>query len=219
MYYVDGDGTCATAGTRDRIMAVAKDFFFQHGFKYVSVDDICLAAHVKKGSFYHFFPAKEDLLLAVMTQDRDEWMGKMELIFSPTLPPLTRMAALARGIYLKQKRYLDTYGMVVGLPYVTLGSEAASLFVRICKQSESQCGLMETYFIHTLEDAQRQNLVPAGLDVVIRARQMLRFMMGVLTDCRLQNELDTMENDLREYFSLCFNNTPLPPAPEFADTL
>ena len=52
--------------TRDRILTTARCLFHARGYNDVGVNDICAEARVVKGSFYHFFPTKEDLLHAVL---------------------------------------------------------------------------------------------------------------------------------------------------------
>ena len=52
--------------TRDRILAAARELFATKGFGSTSVADILHTADVNAGSLYHFFPGKQDVLLAVL---------------------------------------------------------------------------------------------------------------------------------------------------------
>lgn len=51
--------------TRERLLKSAKSLFLLNGLHPVTVDDICLAAGVSKGGFYHHFPNKECVFLSV----------------------------------------------------------------------------------------------------------------------------------------------------------
>jgi len=51
--------------TRGRLLKAAKALFLLRGLAAVTVDDICLAAGVSKGGFYHHFPDKESAFLVV----------------------------------------------------------------------------------------------------------------------------------------------------------
>lgn len=53
---------------RDRILQAATDLIHDRGYAAVSVSDICSAAGLKKGSFYHFFPSKLELVLETIDQ-------------------------------------------------------------------------------------------------------------------------------------------------------
>jgi AcrR family transcriptional regulator len=52
--------------TRERIVYAALRLFAQKGYASTSVADILQAADVNAGSLYHFFPGKQDVLLAVL---------------------------------------------------------------------------------------------------------------------------------------------------------
>jgi TetR/AcrR family transcriptional repressor of nem operon len=58
-------------GTRERLIATAVQLFWQKGYGATSVADILQAADAKSGSLYHFFPGKQDLLLAVDARYRE----------------------------------------------------------------------------------------------------------------------------------------------------
>ena len=51
--------------TRSRILAAAEQSFAEHGYDVTSVDSICHAAGVSKGAFYHHFPSKGSVFVAV----------------------------------------------------------------------------------------------------------------------------------------------------------
>jgi AcrR family transcriptional regulator len=50
---------------RERLLKAARILFLLWGLDAVTVDDICLAASVSKGGFYHHFRNKEDVFLLV----------------------------------------------------------------------------------------------------------------------------------------------------------
>ncbi len=51
---------------RDRILHAAVKLIHDRGYASVSVSDICTQAGLKKGSFYHFFPSKLELVLETL---------------------------------------------------------------------------------------------------------------------------------------------------------
>ena len=52
--------------SRDRLVSAATELFLGGSFHNVGIAEICDAAKVNKGTFYHFFPSKIDLLLEVI---------------------------------------------------------------------------------------------------------------------------------------------------------
>lgn len=52
--------------TRERIVMAAMDLFWEKGYGSTSISDILKKAGANSGSLYHFFPAKQDVLTAVL---------------------------------------------------------------------------------------------------------------------------------------------------------
>lgn len=57
--------------TREKILSVAARLFGKYGFHKTTMDEIARTAHKAKGSVYYYFKSKEDLFLAVVTQEID----------------------------------------------------------------------------------------------------------------------------------------------------
>jgi AcrR family transcriptional regulator len=81
--------------TRERLIATAMQLFWQKGYGATSVADILQSADAKSGSLYHFFPGKQDLLLAVLARYRD---GLRPMLLDPAWArepdPIARVFAL-----------------------------------------------------------------------------------------------------------------------------
>ena len=48
---------------KKKLLDTAIELFLEHGYEQVSVDMICKACNVTKGSFYHYYPTKDSLLV------------------------------------------------------------------------------------------------------------------------------------------------------------
>ncbi len=57
--------------TRGRIIHAAMELFWLKGYGSTSIADILSRSQVNSGSLYHFFPGKQDLLIAVLEAYRD----------------------------------------------------------------------------------------------------------------------------------------------------
>jgi AcrR family transcriptional regulator len=60
--------------TRNQIKSAAVDNFCRSGYDGASVAEICSQAGVSKGAFYHHFPSKQDLFLAIM----EDWLKDLD---------------------------------------------------------------------------------------------------------------------------------------------
>jgi len=64
--------------TRQRIVLAAMHLFWEKGYGSTSVSDILKSADINSGSLYHYFPGKQDVLLAVL-EDYQNGLGNMLL--------------------------------------------------------------------------------------------------------------------------------------------
>ena len=81
--------------TRQRIVEAASELFWLKGYGSTSVADILSRSQVNSGSLYHFFPGKQDLLIAVLEAYRDG-IGPMllEPAWAGVSDPVERVFAL-----------------------------------------------------------------------------------------------------------------------------
>lgn len=84
--------------TRQAIVVAARAVFERLGFIDARVADIAREAGVAHGTFYLYFPSKEDALQAVVTEVMDEVEAEATKLRAPTGPsPLGAIAAMNRS--------------------------------------------------------------------------------------------------------------------------
>lgn len=88
--------------TRSRILQAARDCFGRLGYDATGVAEICAAAGVTKGAFYHHFPSKHAAFLELL----QEWLADLDTQFAAirsgaaNVPQaFVRMAAMAPAIF------------------------------------------------------------------------------------------------------------------------
>ncbi|MDO8107074.1 helix-turn-helix domain-containing protein [Isoptericola sp. b441] len=65
------------ARTRERLMDAAFEVFGEQGLAATSVEQIAERAGFTRGAFYSNFSSKEELLLALMARDKDQWLTSL----------------------------------------------------------------------------------------------------------------------------------------------
>ncbi len=85
---------------RDRILEAATDLFYGQGIRGIGVDLIIARAKVAKASFYKYFPAKDDLVVAFLQEQDLAWRAWIKesterLSPDPAGRPLALFDALA----------------------------------------------------------------------------------------------------------------------------
>ncbi|HEY7596718.1 MAG TPA: TetR/AcrR family transcriptional regulator [Actinophytocola sp.] len=108
--------------TRDRIVRSAARLFLTRSYQSVGIADLCTAADVRKGSFYHFFPSKADLAKAVV----DLHAGELERRLAADGSPAERLFAVADAVTQIQTGFEKRFGRVVGCPFGNLAAELST---------------------------------------------------------------------------------------------
>lgn len=84
--------------TRSSILAAAEQSFAERGYDVTSVDSICRAAGVSKGAFYHHFPSKGSVFVALL----NAWLADLDhqfaLMQSGGASVPQQVAAMAAGV-------------------------------------------------------------------------------------------------------------------------
>jgi AcrR family transcriptional regulator len=101
--------------TRDRLIVTAMQLFWEKGYGSTSVADVLQMAKVNSGSLYHFFPGKQDLLLAVLEAYRG---GIGEMLLAPAwkgvADPIDKIFALLARYRQSVVQTCCVYGCPIG---------------------------------------------------------------------------------------------------------
>ena len=73
------------------IKDAAKDLFWKHGLKRVSIEEICQKAGASKMTFYKFFPNKTELAKTIFTDVVESGQTRFQEILKSDKPPSTKV--------------------------------------------------------------------------------------------------------------------------------
>src|SRR4030043_966501 len=76
------------------LLKTAQDLFWKHGFRRVSVEEICRKAGVSKMTFYRFFPNKLELAKTVFDRVTEEGLEQFRNIMAENTTPSEKMKKL-----------------------------------------------------------------------------------------------------------------------------
>jgi len=80
--------------TREHLVKTATELFLGKGYGSVGTSRICQSAGVNKGTFYHFFPSKSDLLIAAIGEYATSFNDAFEEIVQSDRPASKKLIAL-----------------------------------------------------------------------------------------------------------------------------
>jgi TetR/AcrR family transcriptional repressor of nem operon len=178
--------------TRQRILATARDLIHARSYTDVGVAEICERAGVRKGSFYHFFPSKRDLTLAVLDVNLAQTKERLlDRAFDPAIPPLERLDRLATLSYDLQRERAALAGHVLGCPVGNLATELATQDEAIRLATARAFARLQGLLRDTLAEATAAGAL-SGIDVDATAQAMVAYFEGVLMLAKTENNLDVI---------------------------
>lgn len=70
--------------TRDRILQVASELFYQEGIRKIGIKEICEKSGISKPTLYHYFSSKDALIGAYLEALDGKTYGSMKAVFERT---------------------------------------------------------------------------------------------------------------------------------------
>lgn len=183
---------------RARLITSGSNLFRERGFSAVGVAQLCEAAGVNKGSFYHFFPSKRELLLEVIDRAWDETGMLSSWEETPPTRPIDELRQYLQELFAQHFADRESSGRVRGVLLASvaleLGSHDQVVADRIGGLLDREVGAFAILLARaealgevTLENPHRS------------ARTMVACLQGLLMLAKVKNDLQVLpssEGDL-----------------------
>ncbi|MGZ8281775.1 MAG: TetR/AcrR family transcriptional regulator [Allosphingosinicella sp.] len=170
--------------TRARIIEAAMELFWSKGYGSTSIADILGRAGINSGSLYHYFPGKQDVLVAVLEAYRDG-IGPMLLdaVWAGIDDPIDRIFALLAK-YRELIVITDClYGCPIGSLALELHEPDPIVRERLVENFDGW-----TDAVRTCLEAARERL-PAEADLQALAEFVLTVMEGGVMQARTHRDV------------------------------
>jgi AcrR family transcriptional regulator len=186
--------------TRERILEAARFLFWEKGYTATGMAEILERAQANAGSFYHFFPGKESLLLAVLETYLD---GLEPVVLRPAFArrrdPIERIFAILAGY---RERLISTgcrYGCPLGRLALEIEAENLPAHDLIARNFAAWVAAVRG----CLESAKHR--LPPRTDLDALATLVLTTMEGGVMQSRSHRRIEPFDQSvaqLRRYLSL-----------------
>jgi TetR/AcrR family transcriptional repressor of nem operon len=174
-----------------RLMDAVLELIWTGSYGTTTIDQICEKAGVKKGSFYYFFKSKADVAVAALEVASREKRGELDAMFSPTVPPLERIRQYCEFSHKTQVKMQQKCGFVLGCPLCTLGAEVSTQEQELRSKIQELLEHKAKYLETAIRDAHAAGLVHAP-DAAAKSRVVWAYIEGLLTQARIQNNVDVL---------------------------
>ena len=179
-----------TSDARERLIRSAIELIHARSYADVGVNELCEHAGVKKGSFYHFFPSKSDLMVAALDEVSGWYIRDIyRPAFAPDLPPLERIQRLFQMLFEYHSSMAQAAGRMEGCHAGNLAMEMSTQdeVIRHKVLSIFEGGV--SLFEGALRDAVDSGDLPE-IDVSLAALALQAYLEGVLLMAKTWNDPD-----------------------------
>jgi TetR/AcrR family transcriptional repressor of uid operon len=169
---------------QDFVLRAAEACFARRGFHATSMKEICAEAHMSPGALYRYFPAKDDIVAALIEADRSRWAAAMD-----ALPAnLGLMAALYQ---LAEMGLADLQNEASSSIWVETCAEAARS-PKVARTMADFYSEFETRLAALVEAAQRKREIASTDKPLPIARLIVAAFDGLLLRRCFDPDLDTV---------------------------
>ncbi|MEU3132960.1 TetR/AcrR family transcriptional regulator [Streptomyces sp. NPDC007027] len=184
-----------TSTARERLLDATGELMQHRGYSSLGVAEICAAAEVKKGSFYHFFTSKQDLTLQAVNAYWEGQRGAWALALDGPDPALVRLRRLLEGMAQVQRHRKETCGTVdgclLGNLTLELSTQEPDVRARLEEIFDEQTALIGA----VLGQAADEGGIPRKHAEQSVARAVIAHLEGLVLFAKLKNDpavLDTL---------------------------
>ncbi|GAB4493655.1 MAG: TetR/AcrR family transcriptional regulator [Anaerolineales bacterium] len=168
--------------TRAHILQAALRRFASVGYSAASVDDICAAAGVSKGAFYHHFPSKQALFLELLNEWLDTIDAGLAMARKETIPEtLLAFTEMLPAIFAAADGRLPMF-----LEFWLQASRDKAVWQATIAPYERY----QQYFTLLVEQGQAEGSFRADLDAPSVAKAIVGLAVGLLLQGLLTSETD-----------------------------
>ena len=184
--------------TRERIVEAARQLFFDQGYTATGIAQILKASEANSGSLYHFFPTKEDLLVAVL----EKYKAMLDPVvlapaFERVSDPVERLFAVLDGY----RRLMQATDFRLGCPIGNLALEVSNSHIQVRRLIVENFDAWAAAICRLIKEASGR--MPPEVDPLHLAKHVLATMEGSVMLARAYRDFEPFDQavaHLRDYF-------------------
>ena len=186
---------------RHQILAAADNLFRDRGFSAVGVAEICSAAEVNKGSFYHFFESKQALLLEGIEASWDETGMLASWETTPPVSPVEQLRQFLQELFAIHYADKESHGSVRGSLLSNISHEIAASDTEITEKLTELFNRQTSAFEVLLTVALNRGEVSVG-NPRGTAEALVGCLHGLIMLAKVKNDLSVLPQSEAEIFRL-----------------
>lgn len=182
-----------TSDARERLIESGGSLMHQRGYTAVGVSEVCAHAGVNKGSFYYFFPSKQELAKAVIDDYWQQYSSLLDALVSGEGSALQRIRSFFEMSYQSQLESKESCGSVLGCPFGNFALEMSTQDEVIREEVRRHFDRYASQFEAVLNEAIDAGDLPAQ-DAAKSARSILALLQGGLMMAKMNNDPEALHD-------------------------
>ncbi len=176
---------------KQQIERKAKELFWKHGFKKVTIEEICKKAIVSRKTFYTFYENKSALVIFLLEQIIEEMMTEYKRIINSELPFSEKIEQMLTLKYESSKSFSMEFVDDFFHP------DAEDILAIYTKITQELMSMIHSFFI----DAQKNNEINPDLDIKF-VMLMMQKMLDITSQpdvMKLFPDTETMTRQISQF--------------------
>lgn len=175
------------SSARENLVTAAKELIYESSYAGAGVQAICERAGVRKGSFYHFFPHKEDLALAAIDEFAADHRARFDGIMRAEGTLTDRLRRWFEAAYAAQDGEKARSGHVRGCPLGNLALERSAQDEAIRERLNTVFKSWRGALAGVIQEAMNRGEIPAG-DPEVAAEALIAYQEGAVLLAKTHND-------------------------------
>lgn len=181
---------------KDEVVAIAMEYFWEHGYDNSSLDDLLKAMNIKKSSFYQTFKSKEELFSLTLDVYRKKLSAQM-LELKNRIGPKNSLLALSENTI----KELKETGKVRGCLIINSGKECYNRYMNLSHQVSLDFNSMKNLISSFVKEAQERGEISKIKNADAIAGRYLNTLNGLTVTIQAgasQSMIDDVVESLKE---------------------
>lgn len=181
--------------TKERLLDAAEHLMLAKGFSATTVEDICDAAELTKGSFFHYFESKDELGKMVLERYCQRSAQTQQSSCANEPDPLKRVYSVVDFMIEKAKECESPRGCLLG----TFAQELSDTHPEIRRVCAKAFGAWVEALAKDLEEAKARYAPTATFDSKSLAEHFITVLEGAQILSKTQQDAGVIEKSLKHF--------------------
>jgi AcrR family transcriptional regulator len=181
--------------TRNHILEAATNLFSKSGYEATGVAEICQSAGVSKGAFYHHFPTKQAVFLALLNSylnGIDAGFNQMRQQVHNVPQAIIQMAELAGSLFQSANIHLPIF-----LEFWTLAHRDPLIWEAAIEPYRRY----QSYFAKMIQEGINEGSIKS-VDPQLAARVLVALAVGLLMESLFDPQIDEWPDEAKQSINL-----------------